>query len=81
MIPPAPARMLEYQTGQLMGLTLFPLYVEWVGWICYINEARVTEKGFSLKSLFAAAAVLTCLVDCRRHVALVDGDNFTTEVC
>lgn len=81
MSPPAPARMLEYQTSKLVSLTPFPLHLKWVGLIGYINEARVTEKGFSLKSFFAAAAVLTCLPDCGRHVALVDGDSFTTEVC
>lgn len=41
-----------------------------------MNDARVTEKGLSLKSFFAAAVVLPCRIDCECHVVLVKGDSF-----
>lgn len=47
----------------------------------HINEARVTEKGCSLKSFLAATAVLTCLVNGGCHVAFLKGDSFTTGDC
>ena len=45
-----------------------------------MNDARVIEKGYSLKSFFAAAAVLPCRITCGRHIALVEGDSFATGV-
>jgi hypothetical protein len=41
----------------------------------------VTENGFSLKSLFAAALMLRYLVGCERHVDVLKDDSFTTWVC
>lgn len=46
-----------------------------------MNDARVTEKGFSSKSFFAALAVLPCRIARGRHVTLVDGDSFTAGAC
>lgn len=41
----------------------------------------MTENGFSLKSFFAAAAVLACLIDRGRHITFVKGDSFIAGVC